>query len=70
MINGPETMEKRGSEGIVHGHIHNYDNMTYIHGQMLFVGGMLNMGPPYNLMYYTSGMIVSYISQYYMKRHH
>ncbi|CAI7088434.1 BBT_collapsed_G0014010.mRNA.1.CDS.1 [Saccharomyces cerevisiae] len=37
---------------------------------MLFVGGMLNMGPPYNLMYYTSGMIVSYISQYYMKRHH
>ncbi|CAI4866949.1 CFF_collapsed_G0058970.mRNA.1.CDS.1 [Saccharomyces cerevisiae] len=37
---------------------------------MLFVGGMLNMSPPYNLMYYTSGMIVSYISQYYMKRHH
>lgn len=37
---------------------------------MLFVGGMLNMSPPYNLMYYTSGMIVGYISQYYMKRHH
>ncbi|CAI6922735.1 ANM_collapsed_G0059280.mRNA.1.CDS.1 [Saccharomyces cerevisiae] len=37
---------------------------------MLFVGGMVNMSPPYNLMYYTSGMIVSYISQYYMKRHH
>ncbi|CAI4054245.1 hypothetical protein SKDZ_16G4470 [Saccharomyces kudriavzevii ZP591] len=37
---------------------------------MLFVGGMLNMSPPYNLMYYTPGMIVSYISQYYMKRHH
>ncbi|CCE91779.1 Zap1p TDEL_0D01950 [Torulaspora delbrueckii] len=34
MINGPETMEKRGSEGIVHGHIHNYDNMTYIHGHV------------------------------------
>lgn len=37
---------------------------------MLFVGGMINMGPPYNLMYFTPGMIVSFISQYYMKRHH
>lgn len=26
--------EKRGSEGFVHGHIHNYENMTYIHGHV------------------------------------
>ena len=36
----------------------------------LFVGGMLNVGPPYGLMYYTPGMIVSYFSQYWLKRHH
>lgn len=26
--------DKCASEGIVHGHIHNYDNMTYIHGHV------------------------------------
>lgn len=34
----PETIRARGdddcAEGIVHGHIHNYDNMTYIHGHL------------------------------------
>lgn len=27
-------MANTGAEGIVHGHIHNYNNLTYIHGHV------------------------------------
>lgn len=36
---------------------------------LLLVGGMLNLGPPYGLMYLTPGLFVSWVSQYYAKRH-
>ncbi|EDO15282.1 hypothetical protein Kpol_455p13 [Vanderwaltozyma polyspora DSM 70294] len=37
---------------------------------ILFVGGMINMAPPYGLMYFTPGIIVSYLSQYHFKKYH
>lgn len=35
---------------------------------VLFVGGMVNLEPPYTLTYFTSGFIVSFLSQYLWKR--
>lgn len=37
---------------------------------VLFVGGMLNVGPPYNLMYILPGGFVNWFSQVYMKKYH
>lgn len=37
---------------------------------ILFVGGMINMGPPYGLMYVVPGFFASFFSQFYLKKYH